>query len=381
MTQPVATRSPVSPERTRQQLQELDALLQQMLALPIAHQNEEDGVPNRGFGEKQRPDFMPNPEPRAEDGPEVPGSGFAEMQRADSAPNPESRNLTSPGEGERRVDPLTSVLDEAATKTGQPIFVSLSAAAVKRLTPLTPTPPVAKPSLALPKAPQPLPPQSLPFRSAPATATIPPAIATGKAPSLRLAPISEATQTKAAPSPADSDVPATHEPSPGNTASPRKPEESIAVPKNINPVLGLLPVRDAAAAEMPVPSIPTKPAISPPIVPQAPARETDSDITAFDLAAPDGLDVSVDDGLQHSDAAFDGPLQPSGHALRRRSFSYRVLLGMNQTYDKTVGLLGPLGAKLSAPRGRNLLGLIGILLLAAAGLVWIVEWSGWTWQR
>jgi hypothetical protein len=57
----------------------------------------------------------------------------------------------------------------------------------------------------------------------------------------------------------------------------------------------------------------------------------------------------------------------------------RPLVWGNRIFDRCAGLLGAPGRWLRRPWGRTLLGLTGLLLLAAA-LGWMVlDWMGWPW--
>lgn len=97
---------PTDSQRTRQQLQELDALLQQMLSLPIAAEENERSQ-----------------HPTAEN-----------AENADNAENPDPQLMVK--------DSLTATLDEAATKAIRP-----TPGQVKRLVPLQTNTPRVRPEL------------------------------------------------------------------------------------------------------------------------------------------------------------------------------------------------------------------------------------------
>jgi hypothetical protein len=58
---------------------------------------------------------------------------------------------------------------------------------------------------------------------------------------------------------------------------------------------------------------------------------------------------------------------------------FRPLVWVNDTFDRCTYLLGPAGRWLSGRHGRALLGLLGLLLLAAATAWGVLDWMGWTW--
>jgi hypothetical protein len=66
----------------------------------------------------------------------------------------------------------------------------------------------------------------------------------------------------------------------------------------------------------------------------------------------------------------------------RRSLAGLLLLplvGFNRVFDSIAYFLGKPGQWLSGPRGRNILGWTGLLMMAAAGLWVVKDWLGWTW--
>lgn len=68
--------------------------------------------------------------------------------------------------------------------------------------------------------------------------------------------------------------------------------------------------------------------------------------------------------------------------MRRRSLSsllLQPLLWINHLYDRATVVLGPLGRWLRGVRGRKVVGLVGLGLLALAALWWLHDWMGWNW--
>jgi hypothetical protein len=55
------------------------------------------------------------------------------------------------------------------------------------------------------------------------------------------------------------------------------------------------------------------------------------------------------------------------------------MVGLNFLLALPFHLLGPLGGWLTAPAGRNVLGFLGLLALAAAGALLALDGFGWTW--
>lgn len=51
----------------------------------------------------------------------------------------------------------------------------------------------------------------------------------------------------------------------------------------------------------------------------------------------------------------------------------------NRVFDACTGWLGPVGRWLQGPWGRTFLGLVGLMLLAAAAALGVLDWMGWTW--
>lgn len=65
---------------------------------------------------------------------------------------------------------------------------------------------------------------------------------------------------------------------------------------------------------------------------------------------------------------------------RRIVFRFRPLLWFNQGFDLLTQRLGGIGGWLRSSQGRMVLGMIGLMLLAAAAGWWLKEWMGWSWS-
>jgi hypothetical protein len=60
------------------------------------------------------------------------------------------------------------------------------------------------------------------------------------------------------------------------------------------------------------------------------------------------------------------------------SIGLKLLLGINFLFDKAVSPLGPLGRWLRGPWGRAAVGGVGLLFLAAALALVLMDWLGWS---
>jgi hypothetical protein len=63
----------------------------------------------------------------------------------------------------------------------------------------------------------------------------------------------------------------------------------------------------------------------------------------------------------------------------RPSLLLRPIVALNRCFDAVAFGLGAPGRWLRLPAGRTLLGLIGLLLLAVAGALFLLDRIGWTW--
>jgi hypothetical protein len=79
----------------------------------------------------------------------------------------------------------------------------------------------------------------------------------------------------------------------------------------------------------------------------------------------------------------DRPLSPRQALIASRPpevfILLRPVLGLNRAFDRLALGLGWPGRWLRRPAGRTVLGLIGLLLLAAAGALVLLDRCGWTW--
>ena len=76
------------------------------------------------------------------------------------------------------------------------------------------------------------------------------------------------------------------------------------------------------------------------------------------------------------------PVEEKRRPAKHRSASsilLQPLLAINKLYDRATMVLGPVGRWLRGARGRKILGLVGLGLLALAALWWLHDWMGWNW--
>jgi hypothetical protein len=100
-----------------------------------------------------------------------------------------------------------------------------------------------------------------------------------------------------------------------------------------------------------------------------------------DPAAPeDGADAAVTEPVPEPAAAGEPVPELPGRERRPLPGWLRPVVWANRAFDQVAGCLGAPGRWLRRPWGRTLLGLAGLLLLAAA-VGWIVldrmGWPGW----
>src|SRR5439155_23813338 len=70
---------------------------------------------------------------------------------------------------------------------------------------------------------------------------------------------------------------------------------------------------------------------------------------------------------------------PRTSILDPRSWVLWPLVGVNRLFDRAASRLGIAGRWMKRPWGRALLGWVGLLCLAAAGVLLLLDWIGWTW--
>ncbi len=310
MTTSVSTRSPGTHNPTRQQLDELDALLQRMLELPV------NKIENAEQSEEEAADEPPPPAPPI----------------TSSIPRAKEMRPATP--------PISYMVVETATPRPLPPasgFEPRPSVLTPRLMPVTPTPPAVEEE---PKA------------SAPV------------APSTPLATVETPVPAEAAPQTPQGEeelwVPlrSTWQPSPqtwppladswhqANGAAP-----PIALP---SPQLDLAPPREIKNST-PVSGASAFPS-SPIPIPSGDRVERDTR-----AAVEPQLSLSVED----APVPVPFPLLP--------------LLWFNQGFDACLAPLGVVGRCLCGRRGRQALGLIGLLCLAGALAIAVSAGMGWTW--
>jgi hypothetical protein len=325
-------------------LQELDALLQQMLALPIL-ESEAETVPN---------------------GP-APAAREPETNDRAAAPAP-------PPPAPKRPDPLTSLLDTASGRRGRSRSAEVSNPAVKKLQGLERSREVPR-GAEVRAAPTPAPPEPkrlVPLDAAPAVDPTQPVRAKAL---LTLAPEALADEDAQGPQ-APVAAPAAPEPprTPRTTRTPSRAETGEATRART----GTDPRGGKSAAPRPA-----EPPVPPPS-PRAPEEEEEEvlDPALFDLSGPETFDLAAPGELPED--PFDLPPPPGTREVgmpdapaENPSLGHRTLVGINTAFDRGVSCLGPLGRLLTTPVGRQVLGWLGILLLSAAGFWVLADWRGW----
>lgn len=308
---------------TRQQLDELEALLKRMLELPVNKADDMD-------------------ETEDEDSPdEAPAAPTPVSIRTEEAPATEMRPAVS-----------YMVVETASPRPLPPAsgFEPRPTGLMPRLMPLTPPEPPEE---------EPAPPATEeataeePVAQAPAEAAPEggaevwvPLRSTWKPSAQTWQPLAESwQQANAAPAPAPLPVPGLRldSPSPSEIVPPSLPEEVAQALRSLPSMIGEMPAPPASmTGETPAPPTPTTgETVAPPAEPR--------------------LRLSADD------APTPVP---------------RVLLPLvwfNQGFDACLTPLGATGRRLSGPGGRRFLGIVGLLSLAAAVAVVASAGMGWTW--
>jgi hypothetical protein len=140
-------------------------------------------------------------------------------------------------------------------------------------------------------------------------------------------------------------------------------EETKPLPLLIQPPTSFQPAEEEPVADE-EPSPKGRPAPEPDPIPEEVIPPPITAIT--ELAAP-----------TFSPARTETPAPLPGPPL-----AYRCLLPLvwlNQGFDMSTMLFGGAGDSLRGPRGRYLIGLMGLVLLLVAGLWLLKDWLGWTW--
>jgi hypothetical protein len=305
---------PVHP--TRQQLDELDALLQRMLDLPV---NQLEDVP---------PPPETEPEPAAP-GP-TPGSREGEEPKtvAASAPSLPAPSMPS---APNRTPPVSYTVVETPKEPSAPAGQG----------PAPPAPPAA------PK--QEDAGEWVPLKSSwrPSAQTWGP-----------LAEKWQQTYSAGEPSPAP----------PAAPAEEAKTPEPLSPPTAENP-----PIADAPGSPSPVADAPGSPS---PVAdaPGSAARRSAS----RRVAAKDRLKAELQPpAAPHSPLGENWPAAASPRSSRP-SWTLRPLVSFNRGFYACLSPLGPPGHWLSGPAGRTLLGVVGLLCLGVAGALVLVGRIAWT---
>jgi hypothetical protein len=133
----------------------------------------------------------------------------------------------------------------------------------------------------------------------------------------------------------------------------------------------------AAEPEQPPPLPPPRTILSPPpILPEEVPVEAPGGL-ASTPATPPAAPASAPTGWvprRPRRPLWDTPAPPQPVA----SGWVTLLMAINRLFDFGLGFLGPLGRWLRQPFGRAVLGWFGVLCLAAAVVVAVLDWLGWT---
>jgi hypothetical protein len=137
----------------------------------------------------------------------------------------------------------------------------------------------------------------------------------------------------------------------------------------------------------PPPASPARPKVETPTAPvvelsprsAAVQIPVDFDPAAMDLTGPATFDLNRDESLGY--AAIPPREWGSGFTKTpvQRPLIYRSLVGLNATFDWTLGMFGPFGRSLTTERGKAWLGWLGIVCLLGAAALAVGLVLGWTW--
>jgi uncharacterized coiled-coil protein SlyX len=311
MTTSVSTRTLGTLNPTRQQLDELDALLQRMLELPV--NKVEDAQPSEA--EDQAEETPPPPAPA----------------RASAPPPPlPSPIANAPGSPRPSALPMAYVVVETASPRPLPRasgFEPRPSALAPRLVPVTPLDALEKePEAAAPVEPSPVPtPAPEPAPEAPPQAP----------------PTSEETWVP---------LRSTWQPSP-QTWPPLADSWHQA--------------KKAPPEPLPSPHLET-------MLPREEPAETPAPVSRSVLEL-DSSDTPAVDALEPKESP------PSEAAPASEPLLLLPLLWFNQGFDACLAPLGAPGRWLCGPRGRQVLGIVGLTSLAAAIAIAVHAGMGWTW--
>ncbi len=334
----VSTRAPVGLNPTRQQLDELDSLLQRMLELPVNTLDEEEEMeaeeaameppssPMPSPPSPQPPPVLPAREPRS-----VPHVSYTVVETASPRPIPAASGFEPrPSMLSPRLVPVTTP-SEAVEDDAEPFA------------PPTPTP-LAQSPPSSPIAPQ------MPFDSD--------------------SPENEAELW----------VPlrSTWQPS-AHTWQPLADSWLQATEGDVSPMHTAHPVPMPGPGLEPMPVSETmfpKPASQPPSPPAPPPLE---ESPASPLADHKADKVEIEKPVS-TEAAVEPPLLLTSEDLPPSApLALLPLVWLNRGFDACMSPLGAPGRWARGPRGRQLLGLAGLASLTAAAILALSAGMGWCW--
>jgi len=319
MSIPTPRQPPAGAHPTRQQLDELDTLIQHMLALPVSpgepelSQNQPAG--ERGlsppWGSSHSPPLPAPPTPPGFSGPGT-ATLLGNGKGSESSPSGTAKPLTA------HLTFLTTPLETPEVPTSPPKAVAPKSSEEE-----------LKPSLSLKARIEKL------AAVVPVLSPPPPGPVDRKGPADRsAAPIGPMNRAPA------------HEP------GPERP-----LPSRIN--LEELAARVAGSSPLPPPGK------------ESPSSESPPPTPAGQLVTRAGVPLLP--ALEY------GGKTPPAKGPPRVPLVLKPLLWINQVFDVGTWLLGPLGRWLRGTRGRFFLGWIGLGLLAAAAAWAVLGWTGWIW--
>ena len=324
MTTSVSTRSPGTLNPTRQQLDELDALLQRMLELPVNKLDDTEQEAAEEPTDEPPPPVQPTPSPTLD-------------------PLPLSQPARGIGErGARSAKPLVSymVVETASPRPLPPAsgFEPRRSSLTPRLTPVTP-----------PKVETGEPP-------------VPPSQKTGETP---VPPVQQKTD--------ETPVPPAHDEMWVPLRSTWQPSAQTWQPlaESWHQANSALPVPEAMPSPIPSPRLELSPSQT------SDASRASSAVQLGSTELPTTTNpVSVTPTPPDAEpplrlSAEDAPVAGPGLLL--------PLLWFNQGFDACLAPLGPPGRWLCGPRGRGMLGFVGLMCLVAAAAIAVCARMGWTW--
>ena len=325
MTTTVSTRSAGTLNPTRQQLDELDSLLQRMLELPVNKLEDMEQKAAEEPADEPPPPVQPTPPP---------------------PPDPLPPSQVGKGLGVKAARPATPPISYMVVETASP---------------------------------RPLPPRASGFEPRPSALTprlvpvTPPEVKTGETP----VPLSQKT--------GETPVPPTHQTS-ETPVPPRDEEMWVPLRSTWQPSAqtwqplaeswhqtnSALPVPEAMPSPIPSPRL----ELSAPQASEASRASSGVQLGSSEPASPTTNPVSVTPTPPDAEpplrlSAEDAPVAGPRLLL--------PLLWFNQGFDACLAPLGPPGRWLCGPRGRGMLGFVGLMCLVAAVAIAVCARMGWTW--